>query len=878
MRSELVVCILLAGVCAAEPVTFYVSPSGDDAAAGTEAAPFRTLGRAQQAVREVARTAPVQVVLREGVYRLTAPLRFGPLDSGTAAAPVTWTAYPGEHPVISGGRPITGLRRVRDNLFSTVIPEARDHGWVFRQLWVNGQRRTLAKSPNTGYFQVAGKAAPGRAADGSEVDRSKTAFRFRPGDVQRWDNLADIDIFLFQIWETEVFPIRSVDLETNTVELSGATKWPLLWAGPDQRYWVENHPGALDAPGEWQLDRETGELSLLAHPDEDLATAEVIAPVAPQLVILQGDPTAGQWVEHLTFSGLSFQHTDWALPPEGHGDWQAAVTIDAAIQANGARDITLFNCEVAHTGGYGVWFESGCANDRVEQCELHDLGAGGVRIGQAGIPAPALATGACTVHNNFIHDGGHLFPGAVGIWVGQSSDNELTHNEICDLRYTGISVGWSWGFAPTTCHRNLIADNHLHHLGLEVLSDMGAIYTLGISTGTVVRHNLIHHIVGYHRSGSAGIYPDEGSTGILYENNVVYQTVSGGFSIHYGRELVVRNNIFAFGRDYTVSRGRQDKESDSTLERNIFLWAGDTLYIGNATVRPDYNLYWRVDGEPVFPDELTFAEWQAKGYDQHSLVADPRFVDAANGDFRLLPDSPVARIGFQPIDTSDCGLVGPPEWTERPKRIQRPPLEVGVRPAPPALTINDGFEDTPVGVTAEQCVTYGETATATIRVTDETAASGAHSLKFTDQPGLDYAFNPHLWYVPNQVQGVWRFSCDLRVEPGAVVWIEWRDAANPYRSGPSFGVNAAGEVTVRGQVVGRVPPSTWFSVAAVCWLGRQSTGTWSFTLTAPDAEPVTFENLPCDPRFKRLQWLGIVSNATDHRVFYVDNVRLEPVE
>ncbi|MBI2300968.1 MAG: right-handed parallel beta-helix repeat-containing protein, partial [Armatimonadetes bacterium] len=776
-----------------------------------------------------------------------------------------------------GGKVVRGLQRERDNLYSTVIPETKGHAWVFRQLWVNGRRRTLARSPNTGYFTIAGKAAPGVGPDGKEVDRTHTAVRFRPGDVKNWPNLSDIDLFLFQIWETEVFPLKSVDEATGTLEVTGSTKWPFAWAGADQRYWIENHPGALDAPGEWQLDRETGKLSILAMPGEDLSKAEVVAPAAAQLVLLQGDAAAGQWVEHLTFEGLAFEHTDWPLPPEGHGDWQSAVTVNAAIQANGARECALVGCEVAHTGGYGIWFESGCQGDRVERCELRDLGAGGVRIGQAGIPAPALATGGCTVHNNFIHDGGHLHCGAIGVWVGQSSDNRITHNEICDLRYTGISVGWSWGFNPTTCHNNLIADNHLHHLGLEVLSDMGAIYTLGISTGTVVRHNLIHHVVGYQRSGSAGIYPDEGSSGILYEDNVAYQTVSGGFSIHYGRGLIARNNIFAFGRDYTVSRGRLDQTSDSTLEHNVFLTASDTLFVGNAKLTADHNLYWRTTGEPAFQDDMTFAEWQAKGYDEHSIVADPLFRDPEHGDFRLKPGSPVDKIGFKPIDTSTCGLEGPKAWTDRPKQVKRPPLEVGERPIPPAQTINEGFENAAVGVTADNCVTWGETPTATIRVTEETAATGKRSLKFTDQPNLDFSFNPHLWYTPNQTKDVWRFSCDLRVEAGAQVWIEWRDASTPYKVGPSFSVSAAGELTVGGKSLAQMPVGEWFHVEVVCGLGKQSTATWDFSYTLPGAAPVKVEKLPCDPKFTKLQWLGIVSGANDQRVFYVDNVKLEKV-
>ncbi|MBM3498096.1 MAG: hypothetical protein FJX74_05440, partial [Armatimonadetes bacterium] len=687
-------------------ITLYVSPDGNDAWSGTlpEANAARTDGpvRSLEVARDLVRALkgggppaePIRVLLRRGVHNLEAPLLLEPQDSGSEACPITYAAYPAERPLISGGLEVKGWVKGEEGIWRASLPGGER---PLRQLFVNGQRRTLARSPNTGYFRMAGPN--GVATDprtGQAINAEKQAFRYQAEDL----GAAGLDgaeaVILFH-WESGMFPISAADREHETIVLTGEMKWP-FWA--DQRYFLQNAREALDAPGEWYLDRATDTLLYKPLPGEDMAKATVVAPRLTQLVLMNGEPEAGLWVEHVRFEGLRFAYADHELEPEGHCDWQAAVTVPAVIQAVGARKCAVERCTIAHVGNYAIWFRWGCKGNRIVQNEITDIGAGGVRIGEGGIaPSEAMDPRGNEVSNNFIHDIGHVYPGAIGVWVGQSSENLIAHNEICDTYYTAISCGWTWGYGPTNAHDNRIEYNHLHHIGRGILSDMGAIYTLGTSPGTTLNHNLIHDVWCYEKGyGAGGIYPDEGSSQILIENNVVYHTISGGFTLHYGKDNTVRNNILAYGRDSQVVRGRNETHTAFSFERNIVYFDSGRAWSAGGENRnwtSDNNCFWNASGEDLeFLSDLSLEDWRGLGFDEHSLVEDPQFVDPQKGDFTLKPGSPVGQIGFVPIDISTAGLTGPKEWTDLPKRIKREPVDFGKAAAPEPQLVNDDFEKT----------------------------------------------------------------------------------------------------------------------------------------------------------------------------------------
>lgn len=662
---------------------FFVSTKGRDYWSGKlpvpsmdgRDGPFATVARAQKAVRELLATAgdsraPVTVLIRGGDYSLGRPLVFRPEDSGTAAAPVTYAAYPGEHPVLSGGRAISGWKKGKDGVWTAEVPGVREGKWYFHQLFVNGKRATRARHPNTGYLKTAGRPPGNEEPHGLRGNKAACGLMsFNEGDLKRFGNLDDVNVFLYHSWTSSLHWIQGLDLKKRVAYFTAAAHWPTGYWEAEQRYYLENAREFLDEPGEWYLDRATGLLHYLPLPGGNFATAEVVAPALQELVVFRGNPAKQEYVQHIALRGLSFQHADWHIPNKGEADGQAAVFLGGAIFGRGMLNCTIEQCELAHCGKYGVWLERGCRDNTIRQCEIHDLGAGGIKVGETcSVDKAELATAHNVIDNCYIHDGGHVFPAGVGVLILRSSSNTVSHCEICDFYYTGVSVGWSWGYAPSSASHNVIEYNHIHDLGKGQLSDMGGIYTLGISPGTVLRYNLIHDLEAV-MYGGWGIYPDEGSTHILIENNICYNCKTGGFHQHYGRENLIQNNIFALSPQMQVSRTRQEDHRSFTFERNIVYCTNPQVLGGqwsNNNYSMERNLYWNASGPELLFDGMNFERWQAEGRDVQSAVADPLFVDVEAHDFRLQKGSPALRLGFTPIKTDGIGLYGEKRWVKKP--------------------------------------------------------------------------------------------------------------------------------------------------------------------------------------------------------------------
>lgn len=856
----------------------YVSNAGNDSWSGNirnpnarkTDGPLASLAGARERIREIkgaeALKKPVRVYVTPGVYRLDEVFELYPEDSGTDSCPITYEGIAGLEgmPIISGGKVITGWKEKSGRFIAEVPGLGADI--AFSSIWVNGNRRDRCRMPENGFFSIVDKAG----IDG------KDGFRAAPGDIGDWPDIDQAVIAIYHQWENSYHRIAGVDRAKSEVSLMTGARWP-LW--PRQRYQVENVRAAFDKPGEWYADEKSGTLEYIPMPGETLSDLEVVVPVLPTLISIAGSPEyPSALVTNVHFKGLRLQHAGFRGASMGHGDSQAAITVPSAVEISGARGCSMRMCELSALETHGIWIRRGSQGFVFEHNEIKDSGAGGVKVGETQhAQSDDEKCGTNIIRNNFIHDGTKLFHGGCGIWLGMTSGNEVTHNEISDMDYTGISVGWVWGYAESQANHNAIEYNHIHHLGRGLMSDMGGIYSLGVSPGTTERFNHIHDIYCYEGGyGGWGIYTDEGSTGITIENNLVYNTTSSGFHQHYGKENTVRNNIFAFGRDGQLQRTRMEPHISFTFENNIVLsndqpffsanWSDDKYILRN-------NLYW--DYQNTVPDFYGYSllKWQSTGRDKGSILADPLFADVLKGDFTLAANSPVLSLGFKPFDISGAGLYGEREWTALPAKVTR----VDYKPAPPRgkMPIKEGFEDTPVGLTVEGLNTVEDGSKGTVRVTDETAALGKHSLKFTEEPGVKNSWDPHAYYSPSYSKGVIVEEFWLRAEPGTAMYHEWRDGASPYKVGPSIEVTARGKLRGSGKTLMDMPAATWVKFTIECGLGDQASGSYNLTVEIPGKTLEQFK-LTCTKAFTSLRWLGWVSSGTVKGAFYIDEVSVRP--
>ena len=683
----------------AKPIEIYVSTSGSDTNPGTKGKPVGTVRQALKILRGKRVSSPGategRILLREGTHFLKLPLKIGRNDSGTAptiskntveidaGSPTVICSAPEESATLSGGKLITGFKPVEIGgvqAFAARVPAVKSGNWNFTQLWVNGKRAERTRLPEVGLFRIEKpiedparkkieKGHSGFAATGGHLK-----FRYAAGDLTAFANVQDVDFVALHFWVASRVPFKAIDPKKRIAELSFRPNYRLTddFSDTPAAYYVENVKEALRHGGQWYLDRPEGVLYYVPRPGEDLDTLEVIAPLLPRLVEIGG-------ASHVHLEGLTFSHTEYTPDDDTRTlSGQAVPFVSGALSFARARRCSVRNCTIEHVGTYGIEIVDDSVDCEVRDCTIQDLGAGGVKVfhtvhGSRDSSAAARGRGdswsTCrriVISDNTIRDGGHYYRQAVGVLVGKCSGIQVVHNDIHDFDYTGVSVGWTWGYAESDAFGNIIEYNHIYNIGRGVLSDMGGIYHLGVAPGTRIRFNHIHDVAsrGY---GGWGIYTDEGSTDVLIESNLVYDTSVSGFHQHFGRRNIIRNNIFAFGQKGQIQITRLEPEQFAlTFEQNIFYAdhpvmlmpnkrAFDHLEVIARCVRTDRNLYFTTSTKKPDFGGMSWAAWKKLGNESEGMIANPLFLDPEQRDFTLDPASPAFTLGFVPFDSKQAG-------------------------------------------------------------------------------------------------------------------------------------------------------------------------------------------------------------------------------
>lgn len=875
MKGWAAACAVMSVTLSADAAKLRLSPHGE------LRSPAAALERVR-ALRSSGMREPVTVEVAPGRYRMTEPVVLTPADSH-----LHFIAVGGE-PVFDGGVELPPFRAGAKGQWVTTVPEGIDA----EQLYVNGEWATRARSPNRFWFHAADSAPEGEDLQtGKTEDLGSRAFYAHLRDVRPLlgksaEELGEVVIRHYHSWEcSQAHPV-SLDPQTGFLVETPSCHWNIYeWrhqAAP--RYVLENFPEALDAPGEWYFDRRSRELRYLPRPGEKPATTRAVVPVAGQLVVMKGDRVGGSVVEDVSFEGIAFENSAYRLPPDGQASRQASDDVAGAVDIVGGEEIRFRNCRFECLATHGVVFGLGTRRSSLEHSIVRELGGGAVRIGtflwwHEPEKSERMAS-HITVDDCILQRGGRLFPGSVGVIMGMCPNITLTHCDIADFRYSGVSMGWTWGYAETLVRDNLIAWNHIHHIGWGELSDMGGIYTLGNAAGTKIVGNHIHDVYSYDQQGRGGwgLYTDEGSAGILFASNLVHHVKTGCIHQHYGRDNVFENNIFAYSMENMVQRSRVEDHPTIRLERNILYWDNGTRAYCNAIgdkndVSTANNLYWSTTGVATNAFfGLDFAAWQARGQDRGSVVADPLFGNPGKGDYRLRPGSPAFALGFREFDYTKAGVRGK-AWRAEAAKYAYPAVEFEPNP-PPCITgaiapFATGFEkagNSGKNAPLHFIVACPKDQEAFVRVTDKEAATGRYALEIHDAP-LRLPYEPHLFRYFQATGGTVRISFQVKLEERAVVGFSLRDfSGNGFVGACALSIRDgklhAGGVTLDA------PVGKWLSVAERIDLSRRK---WALAVKTADGKDQVTPLLDLPESFRKLSWVGFTSDANEQTSWYLDD-------
>ena len=630
--------------------TIYISATeGSDAYTGLAPHPgkgasgplrsFRRLRELLVGLHTPAHVQPITVRI-EGEHYFNETFVLGAISGGYTMRDITFESY-GDAPArLVGGRRIEGFAPDTFNgvpCLSVHIPTVESGAWHFTDLYVNGKRAAAARYPREGTL----RAVAVERMDAQKLGDGSKWFIAHKEDLAGIEGIEDAIVSFYHYWVDEHSPVESYDPETGKLVMAYRSRFKntVNYDKNDTSefcYYLENIAAGFGRPNDWYLDVPRGMLYYVPEdPSADSADLAIYAPTVEQIITVEGEPEAR--VSGIRFRNLEFlcsrgDYASKSATPNGDGivqpyasDPQSVCGGYGALRFKYAVNCAVEDCRFSALGLYAVEIRDGCERVRIERSLLEDLGGGGVRIFRSEGSDDDARIACCAITGNTIRHIGRRYAAACGVLICHASYNEVADNEISYTDYSGISVGFVWGYTPTHCYGNLIRRNHVHHIGVGLLSDMAGIYLLGMQSGTVVEDNYVHDVVSGHYGGH-GIYTDEGSSYITVERNRVVNCRSNCFYQHYGVHNTVRDNIFAFGQHGVVAMGRSEGHVGVIFENNTVIAAAEEpMYHSYASggftqaLRASGNRFYHpenpdptifISRTPAGACKVTLAEWQ----------------------------------------------------------------------------------------------------------------------------------------------------------------------------------------------------------------------------------------------------------------------------
>lgn len=662
--------------------TLYVSQEGKEYWSGSypkpledmSDGPLNSIVSANTLIREEAFRGSCEsycVKIAGGTYRYINPI----LIDSALANPVTYMPVDGEEVVFSGGRTLTGLQNVvihGRKAVQAVVPEALTGDFAVRELFVNHKPAQRTVYPADGSKLRIRTIFGGDITD--PIGKCHSAFQVNAQDFAGIQNPENSEIVIVHYWVDERLPIVKYDKEKQLVFSDYYSRYHLVddIANDYALYRIENVFEELKNPGQWYFDKNNGMVYYLLREGETAENITLEIPLCEQLLKITG--LQNQKAGHVTFSNIQFECTRactdglgkfaatlYGEPVKSGSYGQGAPGLSAAVALENAEYCTFTGCTFCNIGNYAIEIGNGCRHHQIENCEIYNCGGGGIKIMGAGVGEPeSQITAYNSIVNNHIHHNTRIFFTAIGIYVQNAFSTRIAHNCIHDMEYSGISCGWVWGYTESRSCCNIIEYNHIYNLGTGNMSDMGGIYMLGMQPGSEIRGNHIHDIKKANYGGW-GIYLDEGSAYILVEKNIVHRAATAPFVIHYGKENMIRYNIFAFGELSCIGITRGDKYTQATFYKNIFvmdggpfLQGGYNFHFGAEEAVSDNNFFFDIQNKPICNsyvhhegagDEIAaWNYWLAQHHDNSSFYGDPGFADLST--FSLAEDAPALKKGF----------------------------------------------------------------------------------------------------------------------------------------------------------------------------------------------------------------------------------------